>query len=172
MLINQTIRNSMLKYLFFLLASVNLAACGQHQANSTKQNTKDMEYEVKKTNAEWKQSLTPKQYSVLREKATERPYTGIYDKFNEAGTYYCAACGAELFESRTKFDAGCGWPSFYDPSKPHNVKEIPDKSLGMVRMEVVCAKCGGHLGHVFDDGPEPTGKRYCINSESLIFKKK
>ncbi|NVO19290.1 MAG: peptide-methionine (R)-S-oxide reductase MsrB [Bacteroidetes bacterium] len=131
-----------------------------------------MEYEVKKSETEWKNSLTPTQYSVLREKATERPFTGLYDKFFEKGTYYCAACGEELFESSTKFDAGCGWPSFYDPAKPHNVKEIPDSSHGMMRMEVVCSKCGGHLGHVFDDGPEPTGKRYCINSASLVFKKK
>jgi len=131
-----------------------------------------MDYEVKKSDEEWKKVLTPKQYSVLREKATERPYTGLYDKFNGIGTYYCAACGEELFDSKTKFDAGCGWPSFYDPSKPHNVKEIHDTSYGMDRMEVVCAKCGGHLGHVFTDGPEPTGLRYCINSASLIFKPK
>jgi peptide-methionine (R)-S-oxide reductase len=131
-----------------------------------------MQFEISKTEAEWKEKLSPLQYSVLHQKATERPYTGIYEKFFEIGIYYCAACGAELFESSTKFDSGCGWPSFYDPSKPHHVKELPDTSHGMYRTEVICAKCGGHLGHVFDDGPEPTGKRYCINSVSLVFRKK
>ncbi len=156
--------------LMIILLGSGLYACSQKSVDSTKNNNNQMEYEISKTDAEWKKELSPTQFEVLRNKATERPYTGIYDKFNKPGTYYCAACGAELFKSSTKFDAGCGWPSFYDPSKPHQVKEIPDNSHGMVRMEVVCAKCGGHLGHVFDDGPEPTGKRYCINSVSLEFR--
>jgi peptide-methionine (R)-S-oxide reductase len=172
MLINPMMMNATFRYLLFLLALVSMAACGQQQVSPALKNNDTMEYEVKKSDTEWKQLLTPMQYSVLREKSTERPYTGIYDKFNEYGTYYCAACGAELFDSKTKFDAGCGWPSFYDPAKPHNVKEITDSSHGMVRTEVVCSKCGGHLGHVFDDGPEPTGKRYCINSAALVFKRK
>jgi peptide-methionine (R)-S-oxide reductase len=159
-------------YLSVMILMFGFQACAQKQEVITKTNNPEMEFEVKKPEAEWKKELTPMQYSVLREKATERPYTGIYDKFNEIGTYYCAACGEELFESKTKFDAGCGWPSFYDPAKPHNVTEIKDSSHGMIRTEVVCSKCGGHLGHVFDDGPEPTGKRYCINSASLVFKKR
>jgi peptide-methionine (R)-S-oxide reductase len=161
------------KQILAALMLISFQACGQNDARDhTQKPNSPMEFEIKKTDAEWKEKLTPMQYNVLREKATERPFTGIYDKFRERGTYYCAACGNELFESSTKFDSGCGWPSFYDPAAPHNVSEIPDNSYGMVRMEVVCSKCGGHLGHVFDDGPEPTGKRYCINSASLVFKKK
>ena len=121
---------------------------------------------------EWKARLTPEQYRILREKGTERPYTGEYDQFWDAGTYECAACGAELFTSDTKFDAGCGWPSFYQGIDKSRIKEVPDRSHGMYRIEVQCARCGGHLGHVFDDGPNPTGLRYCINSASLGFKKK
>ena len=120
---------------------------------------------------DWRQ-LTPAEEAVIVRKGTERPGTGSYEKSKEPGTYVCKRCGAALYRAEDKFDAGCGWPSFFDPAKPHNVKEIPDTSYGMTRMEVVCAKCGGHLGHVFDDGPEPTGKRYCINSAALIFKKK
>ncbi|MBU0615814.1 MAG: peptide-methionine (R)-S-oxide reductase MsrB [Nanoarchaeota archaeon] len=114
--------------------------------------------------------LTEEQKKVLFEKDTEAPFTGKFLKHTEKGNYTCANCGNELFSSSTKFDAGCGWPSFYD-AKKGSVKYISDESHGMKRIEVVCAKCGGHLGHIFDDGPKPTGKRYCINSLSLEFKK-
>ncbi len=124
------------------------------------------------TDAEWKKTLTPEQFHVLREKGTERPFTGELLDVNEKGEYVCAACGAELFDSKTKFDSHCGWPSF-DQAKPGAVVFTPDDTMGMRRTEVTCANCGGHLGHVFDDGPkETTGKRFCINSVSLKFKKK
>ena len=119
---------------------------------------------------EWKKKLTAEQYRVLREKATEAPFSGKYVDFDAKGRYRCAACGNELFSSETKFDAGCGWPSFYDANKDA-VKFMIDDSNGMHRIEVTCSRCGGHLGHVFDDGPKPTGKRYCINSASLEFGK-
>lgn len=123
------------------------------------------------TDAEWKKTLTPEQFHVLREKGTERPFTGELLDVNEKGEYVCAACGAELFDSKTKFDSHCGWPSF-DQAKPGTVVFTPDDTMGMRRTEVTCANCGGHLGHVFDDGPaETTGKRFCINSVSLKFKK-
>ncbi len=128
--------------------------------------TTDQQTTATKTEAEWKQELTSEQYHVLREKGTERPFTGKYWNAKDNGTYVCAACGNELFESGTKFDSGCGWPSFYD-AKPGSVKFHEDNTFGMRRVEVTCAQCGGHLGHIFDDGPNPTGQRYCINSVSV-----
>ena len=121
---------------------------------------------IVKTEEEWRKELTPEQYRVLRQKGTERAFTGQYWNVKDDGSYVCAACGNELFESSTKFDSGCGWPSFYD-ANPGTVEFHEDGTLGMRRIEVTCARCGGHLGHVFDDGPRPTGQRYCINSVSV-----
>lgn len=131
--------------------------------------TAEMAENVEKTDAEWRKELTPEQYRVLRQKGTERPFSGEYDDFYEEGTYVCAGCGSPLFTSDTKYDAGCGWPSFTSPFAGENVAEQPDFSHGMARTEVLCNACGGHLGHVFNDGPHPTGLRYCINSVSLQF---
>jgi peptide-methionine (R)-S-oxide reductase len=126
-----------------------------------------MPNKIDKTDAEWREELSPEQYAVLRKQGTERPFTGKYVEMKDDGMYHCAGCGAELFSSDTKFESGTGWPSFYEPAVAENVELHTDSSLGMVRTEVTCAACGGHLGHVFPDGPNPTGMRYCINSCSL-----
>lgn len=128
-----------------------------------------MRYEVQKTEAEWKKILTPEQYHILRRHGTERAFTGKYWDHHAAGTYVCAGCGKRLFSSRHKFDSGTGWPSFWQPIASGVLGSERDTKLGMVRTEVHCARCGGHLGHVFDDGPKPTGLRYCINSAALKF---
>ena len=129
-----------------------------------------MTKEIQKTDEEWQKELPPEQYQVLRRKATEAPFTGKFLSVKDDGTYVCGGCGAELFRSDTKFDSGSGWPSFTEPAVAENVETVEDRSHGMVRTEVLCRRCGGHLGHVFDDGPRPTGLRYCINSLALDFK--
>jgi peptide-methionine (R)-S-oxide reductase len=131
-----------------------------------------MNEDGKRSDSEWKEKLSPEQYEVLRRKGTERAFTGKYYNSKEEGVYRCAGCGNPLFDSETKFDSGTGWPSYYQPVSGQAVETEEDRSHGMIRTEVLCARCGGHLGHVFPDGPQPTGQRYCINSVSLDFEPK
>jgi len=130
-----------------------------------------MTEKIHKTEAEWKKTLTPNQFHVTRQKGTEPPFTGEYESTETPGTYQCVCCGQTLFRSETKFHSGCGWPSFYDAANPELVEEVADHSHGMNRTEVRCSRCDAHLGHVFEDGPQPTGLRYCINSLALKLQK-
>jgi len=163
-----------MRNLIVLVIAFSFIACNGNSQNpsaSTQKPKSTMSDKVEKTEEEWKKVLSPEQYEVLREKGTERPFSGKYYLHTGKGVYVCAACGAELFRSDTKFDAGCGWPSFSDVVDSTRVVYTKDMSHGMIRTEITCARCGGHLGHVFDDGPAPTGLRYCINSVSIDFKK-
>jgi peptide-methionine (R)-S-oxide reductase len=149
-----------------LFCIIGVSLMGQSQQQSSKGFVMD---KIIKTDEEWQTCLTPEQYQVLREKGTERAFTGKYYKHQAKGTYICAGCDNELFSSETKYDSGSGWPAFFDAIDPKKVNTKSDFSFGMIRTEITCAKCGSHLGHVFEDGPKPTGLRYCVNSLSLKF---
>jgi len=162
-----------MKYFLFILLGGLLACNTQAQKNMESKTKNDYKGErVEKTDDQWKQELSEMEYYVLREKGTERAFTGDLWENKKSGTYTCAACGLDLFHSDTKFMSGTGWPSFYEPIEEESIAEDVDYNVGYKRVEVLCARCEGHLGHVFPDGPEPTGLRYCINSVSLDFKEK
>ena len=160
-----------MKQLFFIFLMFTISSCGIAQTKTTSKNTEAKTFEISKSEEEWKSQLSEEEYYVLRKKGTERAFTGKFYDHHEDGVYTCGACNTPLFSSETKFESGSGWPSFYDVMDKLNILVGEDNSFGMQRDEVVCGKCGGHLGHVFNDGPKPTGLRYCINSVSLNFTK-
>ncbi len=160
------------KVISALLLVVTVFGTSYCQMKSQNDDPKTKKYEVTKSESEWKKVLSDDEYLVLREKGTEYAFTGKYNDFKKKGVFVCAACGNVLFDSKTKYNSGSGWPSFYKPFDKGAVDEIEDDTLGVKRIEVVCSKCGGHLGHVFEDGPQPTGLRYCVNSISMDFVEK
>lgn len=161
---------NILKYTVLLVFLFVSSCQGQEKKTTSKKEIKTMKYAVEKSDAEWKEQLGPERYRILREKGTEYSHTGEYNLHFEKGTYVCGGCSEPLFTSDSKFESHCGWPSF-DEAIPGKIEYKKDLTAGMVRTEILCAKCGGHLGHIFDDGPTKTGKRFCVNSASLDFKK-
>ena len=165
--------NRLLTLVFIILTAIGSSFCQDKTNRKTyDMNDDNKEYEISKSESEWKELLSPEEFGVLRKKGTEYRFMGEYNDFHKKGIFVCAGCGNELFHSKTKYDSGSGWPSYFKPINEAAVDIVIDKSLGGTREEVLCSKCGGHLGHVFNDGPQPTGLRYCVNSISLDFRKK